>query len=152
LDNYWLIFLPSVKSAGGARNIAGPRNFFLLQNIQTGSGSHPASCSLGTGVPSWGLGAQGMMLTTHLYLAPRLRISGAISLLLCMCSWCGQGHLTLTLLSIIHTAVLCHLRWSDESKLSCSANNLVRSGSEAPVEYILWYCGMQRSLTTVYFI
>jgi len=101
LDSYCLIFfLPSIKFTGGARNIAGPRNFLLLQNIRTGSRAHPASYSLGTGVPSWGLSAQGMMLTTRFHLAPGLRISGAIPLVLCVYSWCGQGHLTLTLLSL----------------------------------------------------
>jgi len=39
----------------GIRMLLGVRDFSVLQNVQTGSGAHPASCSLGTGVLSWGL-------------------------------------------------------------------------------------------------
>jgi len=99
--------LPSVKFTGGARNIAGSRNFFLLQNIQTGSGAHPASYSLGTGLPFWGLSAQGMMLTTRFHLAPRLRISGAIPLILCIFMvWTGPPYPYFIVFEI-HTSVLC---------------------------------------------
>jgi hypothetical protein len=43
------------------------RYFSLLQIVQTSSGAHSASCSVGTVVLS-----RGVMLTTHLYLTPRL--------------------------------------------------------------------------------
>jgi hypothetical protein len=35
------------------------RDFSLLQNVKTGSGSHTASCSMGKGVRSWGLKGPG---------------------------------------------------------------------------------------------
>jgi len=39
----------------GVRNPVAARDFFFLfsKNVQTGSGAHPASNSMGTGVPSW---------------------------------------------------------------------------------------------------
>jgi hypothetical protein len=44
--------------------------------IQTGSGAHPASYSVGTGVLSPGVKHDwGVMLTTHPHLVPRLRMS-----------------------------------------------------------------------------
>jgi hypothetical protein len=56
-------------------------NLSLLQNVHTGSGDYPASCSVGTGVPSRRLGGHEVNLTANLYPVPRLRMSGAIPLL-----------------------------------------------------------------------
>jgi hypothetical protein len=47
---------------------------FSLQNLQTGSGAHQASYSMGTG-----FFFLGVKLITHLHLVPRLRMSGAIT-------------------------------------------------------------------------
>ena len=41
--------------------------------VQTGPGAHPASCRIGTGSLSRGLSGQGVALTTHSHLAPRLK-------------------------------------------------------------------------------
>ena len=38
----------------GVRGSAGERDFYLLQNVQTSSGDHPASYSVGTGLLSRG--------------------------------------------------------------------------------------------------
>jgi hypothetical protein len=43
--------------------------------------AHPASYSVGTTVLSQGSGSEGIKLTIHLHLVPRLRMSGAITLL-----------------------------------------------------------------------
>ena len=48
------------------------RDFCPVQNVQTSSGTHPASYSMCTRVPS-----VGVKLITHLHPVPRLRISGA---------------------------------------------------------------------------
>jgi len=48
-------------------------HFSLLQNVQIGSGSYPASHSTDTN--------QGVKLTPHLHLVLRLGMSGAVSVL-----------------------------------------------------------------------
>ena len=55
----------------------GARDWFLLQNFQTGSGVHPASYSVVTWSISRGWSARGVKYTIHLHQVPRLRISGA---------------------------------------------------------------------------
>jgi hypothetical protein len=61
------------------------KRFSLLQDVQTGSGAHPASYGMGTGVLSWEYSSQGMKATTHLELVTRLKRSTAIPpLLLCL--------------------------------------------------------------------
>jgi len=54
------------------------KDFSLLQNLQTSSGAHSTSCSVGTEVLSWESSGQGVGLTTHLLLVLRL-ISGTVS-------------------------------------------------------------------------
>jgi len=54
---------------------------YILQNIQTGSEAHPASCLVGTVAPSR-LSSRGVKLTDHLPPVPGLRMSGTTSLLL----------------------------------------------------------------------
>ena len=49
--------------------------------IGTGSGAHPVSYSMRTGVPSWGLSDGGVKLSTHLHLVSRLVMNGAMPLL-----------------------------------------------------------------------
>jgi hypothetical protein len=52
------------------------RDFSSSVCVQTGSGAHPASCSMGTGVLSPGLKrGRGVTLTTHPHLMPRSRMS-----------------------------------------------------------------------------
>jgi hypothetical protein len=67
---------------GRARIPAQARDFLFLKTVQTGSGAHPASYSMGTRVLSQESGSQGIKLTIHLHLVPRFRMSGAITLLL----------------------------------------------------------------------
>jgi hypothetical protein len=71
----------------------------VFQNIQTGSGAHPASCSMGTGFFPGGEAAVGVMLTSHLQLVPRLRMNGAIPLLplYAFMAWTGEELPLLTL-------------------------------------------------------
>jgi hypothetical protein len=56
----------------GVRSPAGAEDFSSSLCVQTGSGAHPASCTMGTGGPFPGGKAwSGVMLTTHPYLVPR---------------------------------------------------------------------------------
>jgi hypothetical protein len=58
------------------RSPAEAKGFFLSLYVQTGSGAHAASCTMGTGVLSPGLKrSRGMTLTTHHHLMPRSRMS-----------------------------------------------------------------------------
>ena len=61
-----------------------------LQNILTSSSDHPGSHSMHYRVLSQGKSGQGMMLTTHLHPAARLRMSAALLYSPSMTSWCGQ--------------------------------------------------------------
>jgi hypothetical protein len=61
------------------------KRFSLLQDVQTGSGAHPASYGMGNGFLSWGYSSQGMKATTHLKPVPRLKRSTAIPPLLLSC-------------------------------------------------------------------
>ena len=45
----------------------------LSAPVQTGTGAHPASYTMGTGFLSWGQSGRGVALTTHPQLAPRLK-------------------------------------------------------------------------------
>jgi hypothetical protein len=71
----------------------GATDFCLLQNVQTGSEAHPASCSVGTGVLSLRQSGWGVKFTTHFCLVQRLTINGAIPLLPHMPLWREQGTL-----------------------------------------------------------
>jgi len=53
----------------------------LFKNIQTGSGTQPAFYSTGNRILSRGYSGWGGMLTSYIYLEPRLIISGVIHLL-----------------------------------------------------------------------
>jgi hypothetical protein len=51
------------------------KNFSSTLCVQTGSGAHPASCTVGTGVLSPGLiRGRGVTLTTHPHLVPKSRM------------------------------------------------------------------------------
>jgi hypothetical protein len=55
---------------------AGAKDFSSSLCVQTGSGAHPASCTMGTGVLSPGLkSGRGVTLTTHPHLVPRSSMS-----------------------------------------------------------------------------
>jgi hypothetical protein len=58
------------------RSPAWAEDFFSNLCVQTGSGAHPASCTMGTGGPlPEAKRGRGMTLTTHPHLVPRSRIS-----------------------------------------------------------------------------
>jgi hypothetical protein len=60
----------------GVRSPAGAKDFSCSLCVQTCSGAHPASCTMGTGGPSPGAKrGRGVTLTTHPDLVPRSRMS-----------------------------------------------------------------------------
>jgi hypothetical protein len=60
----------------GFRSPTEPEDFSSSPCVQTGSGAHPASCTMGTGGPFPGIKrGRGVTLTTHPHLVPRLRMS-----------------------------------------------------------------------------
>jgi hypothetical protein len=55
----------------GVRSLAGAKDFSSILCVQTGSGAHPASCTMGIGGPSPGVKrGRGVTLTTHPHLVP----------------------------------------------------------------------------------
>jgi hypothetical protein len=70
------------------RSLAAAKNFSSSLCVQTGSGAHPASCTMGTGVLSSGVKTgRGVTLTTHPNLVSRSRRSRSYtsSPLKCLC-------------------------------------------------------------------
>jgi hypothetical protein len=60
----------------GVRSPAGANDFSSSLCVQTGSGYHPASRSMGTGILSQGLKrGLGVTLTTHLHIVTRSRMN-----------------------------------------------------------------------------
>jgi hypothetical protein len=60
----------------GVRSPAGTKDFSSSLCVQTGSGAHPASCTMGTGGPFPGAKrGRGATLTTHPHLVPRSGMS-----------------------------------------------------------------------------
>jgi hypothetical protein len=60
----------------GVRFPAVAKDFSSNLCVLTGSGTHPASCTMGTGGPFPGAKrGRGVMLTTHPHLVPRSRVS-----------------------------------------------------------------------------
>jgi hypothetical protein len=60
------------ERASGVRSPARAKHFSSSLCVQTGSGAHPASCTMGTGGPfPGGKTTVGVMLTTHPHLMPR---------------------------------------------------------------------------------
>jgi hypothetical protein len=56
----------------GVRSLAEAADFSSSLCVQTGSGAHPASCTMGTGGPfPGGKRDRGVTLTTHPHLVPR---------------------------------------------------------------------------------
>lgn len=62
----------------GVRDSAQARNLSLLQDVQTGSGSHPLSYSVDTAVISRGYSGRGVRLTPHPHLVLKFRMRGAM--------------------------------------------------------------------------
>ena len=58
-------------------NCVGARDFPLLQIVQTGTGAHLISYSMDSGFLSRGRSVRGLMMTTHLHLAPKFGMSRA---------------------------------------------------------------------------
>jgi hypothetical protein len=85
----------SWRSGRGTKFVSHPK-------VQTGCRTQPASYVIGTGVLNRGDSGWGMMLTIHLHLEPRRRMSAATTLLPLMPSWYGQDKLH-------HCAALCAL-------------------------------------------
>jgi hypothetical protein len=50
------------------------RDFSLPPNIHTGFGAQPASCYIGTGLPSPEVSGQNVTLITHPHITPKLRM------------------------------------------------------------------------------
>jgi len=75
------------RIVGGVKRVF----FFIIHNIQFGSGSHLASFTMGTGAVSRGkaFGA------TNIDSVPRFRMSGAVLCSLSVPSWCGRKQLCL---------------------------------------------------------
>jgi len=69
----------------------GPRDFYLLRNVQTSFGTRPASYSMGTGRPLPGWSGRGVKPTNHLHKMPRLRICETIPPFTYTPSWYAQG-------------------------------------------------------------
>jgi hypothetical protein len=60
----------------GVRSPVGRKDFSSNLCVQTGSGAHSASCTMGTGGPFSGTKrGRSVTLTTHRYQVPRLRMS-----------------------------------------------------------------------------
>jgi hypothetical protein len=62
----------------------------VWSSVRTGLGAHPAFCARGTGALFWGEGGESrwdVVLTTHLRLATRLRMSRVIPLLPTCAAW-----------------------------------------------------------------
>jgi hypothetical protein len=62
----------------GVQVPAGAGNFSLRHRVQTGSGAHPASNPMGNRGCFPGSKAIVPLITTHLHLAPRLKMGGVI--------------------------------------------------------------------------
>jgi hypothetical protein len=78
-----MIHVATRSQAGrsGVRVPIGARKFSLLQKVQTASGTHTASYSMGSMVNFQEKSGQGVTFTTDLNVVPGLRMSGAIPLL-----------------------------------------------------------------------
>ena len=77
-----------LSGRSGDRILVGARDFSVL-NFQTGSGAHPSSYSVGTGVLLWVLtffaGVKGLgREVNHLHLVPRVSVSEDIPALPCV--------------------------------------------------------------------
>ena len=87
VNKYWKwgsvvgIMTVLLAERSGARIPVGERDFSVLRNVQTGSGTHPASCSVGTEVHFQGQSGRGVQLIIHLHIVPRLGMNENVPLL-----------------------------------------------------------------------
>jgi hypothetical protein len=72
----WVGIATRLQAEGPGVWIPEGARYFFLQNVQTDSGTHSSSYSIGTGVLSRVCSGRGVKLT-HLHLLPRLRICGS---------------------------------------------------------------------------
>ena len=74
-----VVDIPTRQRTGGFRVRIPVRetDIFLLESAQTGSGAYPASYSLDIGVLALGYSGRSLMLISHLFLVPRLRMDGS---------------------------------------------------------------------------
>jgi hypothetical protein len=104
--------------------------------VQTGSGAHPASCTMGTGVLSPGLKrGRGVTLTTHLHLVSRSRMSRSYTSsppsAFMACS--GTTKKDMTVSYSINVSAL-FVWWNFDYKISTSAINCI--GFVLPTRYL----------------
>jgi hypothetical protein len=98
----------------GVRSPAEAREFSSSLCVQTGSGAHPASCTMGTGSPFPGAKpGRGVTLTTHPPLVPRSRMSRSYTSSPPSATMgCSGTSLPFTLLiSVIILAADCKILW-----------------------------------------
>jgi hypothetical protein len=92
----------SLNGAGVAQSVQCLTRIFPLTCVQTGSGAHPASCTMGTGGPFPGAKrGRGVTLTTHPHLVPRSRMSRRYTPLPSNATMAGSGTALLFLLWFI---------------------------------------------------
>jgi hypothetical protein len=77
----WGSLLSTAGSLRAGRSGVGATDRSLYRNVQTVSGAHLASYPVSTGVLSRKYSGQGMKLTSHLHLVPKLIMSAAVSVL-----------------------------------------------------------------------
>ena len=85
----------------------GGRDYLFSTPIQTCPGAHPASCTKGTVDLSRGQSEWGVAFTTHFHLTHRLRMKGAVHLLLrCACMVCYGEIFTFTFITVALVTLL----------------------------------------------
>jgi hypothetical protein len=94
----------------GVRFQAGAKDFSSSVCVQTDSGAHPASCTMGTGGPFPGVKrGRGVTLTTHPHLVPSSRMNRAIFLSPQAPPWRVAGLLCFALLRYMYSTMHCGL-------------------------------------------
>jgi hypothetical protein len=92
----------------------------IIIKAQADSATHPATNSIYTGVLSRQQSGSSVLLTAHLHLASRLRMSAAIPLLpLYSCSWPREGSLNLTFTNVAIKRAKCTWRISVAGRGQC---------------------------------
>jgi hypothetical protein len=114
---------PGIESQWGARFSA---------PVQTDSGAHPASCTMGTGSFPGVKSSRGVMLTPHPLLVPWSRKGRAIPLLPLWAIWpvqilsaCAREHFTFTFLHEDKIELLRTVRSSNWQKHFCPLEGMV---------------------------
>jgi hypothetical protein len=129
----------------GSNSCSGKRfHFSLLQCVQTSSGTHPATCSMGTADICPQQSGWRTKLTVHLHLMPRLRMSEATHPL---CSHSvHKESFTFTFiyeyLNSIHPTVglLCSISFSHKNFLCISPQRKTQQKQEAAYTIVVTNC------------